>query len=101
MKPTLNENSIIVIDKFFFKYFDRWKIKQNDIVVAVQPVDLKTLICKRATKLSGDEIIHGLKVPENYYWLVGDNPRMSFDSRHHGCVPGYLVTGKVIFHFDL
>lgn len=46
MEPTIKENSILIVDKFFYKLFNK-EIKKGDIIVAVQPVDPKTHICKR------------------------------------------------------
>lgn len=38
----------------------------------------------------------GIIVPENFYWIEGDNAGKSYDSRHHGCVPMNLVKGRVL-----
>lgn len=38
----------------------------------------------------------GIIVPDNFYWIEGDNSMKSYDSRHHGCVPANLIKGKVV-----
>jgi signal peptidase I len=46
MEPTINGNSVLIVDKLFFKLFNK-QITKGDIIVATQPIDPKTLICKR------------------------------------------------------
>ncbi len=46
MVPTIKECSIVVVDKFFYK-FRNPEIQKGDIVLAKQPIDPKTSICKR------------------------------------------------------
>lgn len=45
MEPTLVEGSVLFIDHFWYKLSGG--IKKNDIVVAIQPVNPETHICKR------------------------------------------------------
>jgi inner membrane protease subunit 1 len=86
MEPTIKSGDIVVIDRFAYKYFGR--LKKDDIVVAVQPVNPEVSICKRIIEVPGGIVPYGpgLKVPEKHYWLEGDNKKKSYDSRHHGCV---------------
>ena len=46
MEPTIRENSVLVVDRLFYKLFNNG-IKKGDIVLASQPIDPKTHICKR------------------------------------------------------
>ena len=55
MEPTISENSILFVDRFFYKLFNN-PIKQGDIVVALQPVDPKTHICKRVAQVGGEAL---------------------------------------------
>lgn len=102
MQPTISENSIVVVDKIFYKLLNN-NLKQGDIVVATQPTDPKTFICKRVIETGGNYLPEHptLKVPAGNLWLQGDNKTASYDSRHHGCVPEHLVEGKVIFSLAL
>lgn len=36
-----------------------------------------------------------MKIPENYYFLMGDNRRFSFDSRFYGSISEEEIIGKV------
>lgn len=92
MEPTLKENSILIVDKIFYKIFNNG-IQKGDIVVAIQPVDPKTHICKRVVQTGGNYLPShpNLKVPLGNYWLEGDNRQGSYDSRHHGAVPEHLI----------
>jgi signal peptidase I len=40
-----------------------------------------------------------VKIPENAYYLIGDNPDRSFDSRQHGPVDRKDIKGKYIFSY--
>lgn len=90
------------MDRGFYKLFGK-KIEKGDIVVAVQPIDPKTFICKRVIQTGGNYLPDhpSLKVPVGSYWLEGDNKKHSYDSRHHGCVPEHLVMGKIVHVFTL
>ena len=61
-------------------------IKKGDIVVAVQPVNPETHICKRVIETGGN-MYKGVTVPARHFWLEGDNKTASYDSRNHGSVP--------------
>lgn len=74
----------------------KWKgLKQDDIIVATQPVDPNVTVCKRIKFVAGDTA-YGMRVPENHVWLEGDNAEQSFDSRKHGPVPLHLIQGRVL-----
>lgn len=102
MEPTIKENSILIVDRIFYKLLSQ-EIKTGDIVVSLQPVDPKTHICKRVVETAGNTLPEHpeLKIPEGNIWLEGDNKGASYDSRHHGCVPMHLVEGKVLFVIPL
>ena len=92
----------MVVDRFFYKLLGN-HIKKDDIVVASQPVDPKTHICKRVIEVGGNRLpqYSNILVPEGSFWLEGDNRSASYDSRHHGIVPAHLIEGKVIFVIPL
>lgn len=96
MEPTVQSGDIVVIDRLTFRFFKT--IKKDDIVIAVQPVNPEVSICKRVIEVEGGIVPYGpgIKVPQQHYWLEGDNKKKSYDSRHHGCVPENLILGKVL-----
>lgn len=102
MDPTITSNSILVVDKLFYK-LGAQKIKKGDIVVALQPTDPNTHICKRVVQTGGLYLPDHptIMVPPGEYWLEGDNRSSSYDSRHHGTVPEHLIEGKVVFWISL
>ncbi|RMH69514.1 MAG: nickel-type superoxide dismutase maturation protease [Gemmatimonadetes bacterium] len=61
----------------------------GDLVVAVHPRNPHQKIIKRITTIS----------PQNTYFIQGDNPAESTDSRHFGAVPGDFIIGKVTCRF--
>lgn len=46
MEPTISEYSVLIVDRLFYKLFNNG-IKKGDIVLATQPIDPRTHICKR------------------------------------------------------
>ena len=54
MEPTLHDSDVVLVDRFFYKHFFRWKLKMNDIVVARCVVQPEDMICKRITGMEGD-----------------------------------------------
>lgn len=101
MEPAIHSGDIVLIDRFFYKYFN--PLKKDDIVVAVQPVNPEVTICKRIKEVGGGTVPYGpgVSVPPLHYWLEGDNKNQSYDSRHHGSVPQNLIVGKVLFVLPL
>ena len=40
-----------------------------------------------------------IKIPGRSYYVLGDNPQMSFDSRQHGSIDARDIKGKYIFKY--
>ena len=101
MVPTINHNDLLLIDHFFYKFTGG--LKKDDIIVATQPVNPSVSICKRIIETGGNQLAHkqGIIIPENYYWIEGDNKPKSYDSRNHGAIPANLIRGKVILVIPL
>lgn len=96
MIPTFGENNVLMINKL------KWKLglaKKGDIVFSSTPADLETKVVKRIAHIPGDTVIlkngDRVKLEPNQYWLLGDNPDKSFDSRHFGPVPSHMIGGIV------
>ena len=65
MNPTLRDGEVVLVDRAA-------KIEVGDIVVARHPVEQTSELVKRVARINE----HG------HYFLVGDNPEDSNDSRH-------------------
>lgn len=93
MEPTLQDSSMIIVDKFFYKLFG---LKRGDVIIAQSMVNPTMDICKRVVLMEGD-LKDNHKIPKSHIWIEGDNKNNSFDSRHHGPIPDCLVKGRVLF----
>ena len=61
-------------------------------------------VCKRISALEGDVVTfkgRKYKVPEDHCWVLGDNPKESWDSRHYGALPLQNLRSRVLFTFQL
>lgn len=139
MENTLLKGDIVICNK---RYYNRNKIKRNDIVVVkhkqtdknvvyrvaglpndkieildknlyvnekinnhetIKLIDSR-IIPRESGKLSWDDDFIGSKdnfgpitVPENQYFVLGDNLDVSADSRYYGCVQRDRVIGKLLY----
>jgi len=53
MLPTIRNNEILVVDKFWIRWL---KLKKNDIIIAQAPVSPGIDICKRIIYLPGEYV---------------------------------------------
>lgn len=123
MIPTLNIRDRLFVNKFIYRFTDP---KRGDIVVFESPHQDGREYVKRCIGLPGDiiEIQQGrvyvngkllviagviiqedysysepIPVPENSYFMLGDNRGNSQDSRYWGFVPRDAVLGEALFTF--
>lgn len=120
MLPTLNNNSIVFIDKFFAQKLNI--IKRGDIV-AYCPADSKKTEIKRLVGLPGDKVeirngytyVNGepcyepyaqisvdyvfkpVIIPDGHFFVLNDNRSDNFDSRIIGPIPIQSLDGKALF----
>jgi nickel-type superoxide dismutase maturation protease len=64
------------------------RLRVGDVVVLVHPGRPDALIVKRLDHRDGDS-----------WWVVGDNPEVSEDSRHFGSVPESAIVGRPILRY--
>ena len=79
MYPTLRQGDYLIVNKLASKFF------AGDIVVFKHE---DKFLVKRIEKISNEK-----------YFVVGDNKKLSQDSRKFGAIKVGLLVGKVLFHF--
>ncbi|XP_075910476.1 mitochondrial inner membrane protease subunit 1-like [Petromyzon marinus] len=98
MQPSLYTNDVVLAEHFS-RHLGR--IRRGDVVIARNPANPRTFICKRVVALPGDALNKRLPhhssryVPLGHVWLEGDNAANSTDSRSYGPVPYALIRGRV------
>lgn len=70
------------------------KPKRGDVVIVKDPRKTDRELLKRITALPGD-VIENIVLKDNEYFIVGDNPEASTDSRALGPIKKSLIVGKV------
>ena len=81
MRPTLEPGDWLVVRRGA-------RVRPGDVVVARRPDRTGLRVVKRALKRTDDG-----------WWLVGDNPAASTDSRLFGAVPVALVEGRAVARY--
>jgi len=98
------EKKKFLVKRLIGKPGDVVEIKEPDVWVNGKPLKdpliLKSISYYNMGKF-GDKK-RGIKVPENAYFVMGDNSLNSVDSRYWGFVPSKNLTGKVfLIHWPL
>jgi nickel-type superoxide dismutase maturation protease len=79
MNPTLRDGEVVLVDRDA-------DIEVGDIVVAKHPIEQISEVVKRVERIN----------ERGHYFLIGDNPDDSTDSRHYGAVTREYIKGKVV-----
>ena len=79
MNPTLRDGEVVLVDR-------EAEIEVGDIVVAKHPIEQVSEVVKRVERIN----------ERGHYFLIGDNPDDSTDSRHYGAVTREYIKGKVV-----
>lgn len=118
MDPTVVQGEVIFVNKLAYRL---GSVERGDIVTFHYPLDPEKDYIKRAIGLPGDEVtiengevfVNGIKldepylstattdegtwiVPEDMYFVMGDNRLESVDSRAWGFVPEEDLIGKAL-----
>jgi nickel-type superoxide dismutase maturation protease len=80
MNPTLKDGEVVLVDR------EPATIEIGDIVVAKHPIAQTGEVVKRVARIN----------ERGHYFLIGDNPDDSEDSRHFGAVTREYIKGKVV-----
>ena len=117
MESTLKNGDILVLNKYIYnkddiKRFDIVVVKEKDekLIKRVIGLPSETLEYKDNTlyingkvvkedylKEETDDYKYEGKIPENCYFVMGDNRDVSLDSRYFGCFDKKQIKGKVIY----
>ena len=120
MAPTLEDQDRLIVNKLEYRIGEP---RRGDIVMLYYPVDPSKSFVKRVIAEEGDQvrIVDGQvyvndvplnddyvpdefrshddwgpkRIPEGYYFVMGDHRNNSSDSRHWGMVPKRYIIGKV------
>ena len=122
MLPTLKPGDRILVNKFIYRFRDP---KRQEIIVFKYPLDPQRKFVKRLIAVPGDRVkikngqvfvndkqlsedylleksytdFPEIKVPEDNYFVLGDNRNNSEDSRYWGFVPRENIVGKPFIIF--
>jgi signal peptidase I len=105
MKPLLCDQERILISKLAI---NRKNLHRFDIVVLFKPNEPDKSLVKRIIGLpeeiieirAGDVYINDKElIPQGMFFVMGDNRRISLDSRQFGLVPQKYIFGKAFFRY--
>eukprot|EP00388_Colpodella_angusta_P009388 GDKJ01025029.1.p1 GENE.GDKJ01025029.1~~GDKJ01025029.1.p1 ORF type:complete len:234 (-),score=32.34 GDKJ01025029.1:45-722(-) len=103
MLPTVN-NELLFVDRFTYKFLRYPEV--NDVIIARSTSKGQNIkVCKRIIAVGGDQVFADngdsrrvpVTVPEHMYFVHGDNPPKSRDSREYGPISDSSITGRAIF----
>ena len=95
MEPTIQHNSVLLIDKLTLNWRNA---KKGEVVILKSLFEKDTYLCKRVMGVKGDNITTGFRsidINDGEIWVEGDNSKVSMDSRSFGKLDDYLVMGLV------
>ena len=92
MEPTLHDGQIVLVGKQI-PFFSSNALKRGDIIIFHQ--DGETLV-KRVSLVPGDPLPDGRTLPQGFFYVLGDNPPMSEDSRSFGPIAATQIVGRLL-----
>ena len=92
MNPTLQNNEFVLAEKITFKFEP---FKKDEIVIFEHPKQKGIHVIKRIEGLP-NSVINGITIPEDAYYMLGDNKENSVDSRTWGAVDKKFIVGRAV-----
>ncbi len=99
MTPTLESGQEVFAENITSKFSP---IKKGDIIVFTLKTGEEHILIKRVYGLPGDELEvdqRSYKVPNDSYFVLGDNEAKSTDSRSFGYIKSENILGRALFIF--
>lgn len=122
MAPVIKKGDTVLLLRVAYRFPLPWgnvrtgEVKRGDVVVFRSPYNARKRYVKRVARTQGEHApfsttrahrhigtrpipipLESNRVPENTYFMVGDNEQESVDSRTFGCVEESAILGRVIF----
>lgn len=92
MEPTLHDGQVVIVGKQI-PFYSPNSLKRGDIIIFHQ--DGETLV-KRISLVPGDPLPNGTTLPKGFFYVLGDNPPMSEDSRSFGPIAATQIVGRLL-----
>ena len=122
MEPAFHEGERVLVNKAVYHFIEP---KRGDVIILHPPLDPEAVYIKRIIAIPGDSVevnngavyVNGTKldepyvrnpaaytfpllaVPENEYFVLGDNRNVARDSHYGWTVPRENIVGKAWFSF--
>ena len=94
MEDTLLPGDSLLIDRFSGTH-----VAMGDLVAFHNPKDGRQILIRRVAGVPGS-VVNGSPIPSGKYYVLGDAPGKSLDSRNFGLVDANAIVGKPKFIYD-
>jgi nickel-type superoxide dismutase maturation protease len=91
MAPALLPGERLLFDRLAYV---RRRPRRGDVVLVAHPLEPALRMVKRITAMPGDVVEGGRVLAPGQYWVEGDNPGLSTDSREFGPVERGDLLGR-------
>lgn len=100
MLPLLQPGDEVLVNSYDYKNSDRTPIP-GEVVIVQHPQQPELRMVKRVVSIEPNpSLLEESSSASLYYWIEGDNPLASTDSRSFGAVPLSCILGTVTVRFS-